>query len=389
MTLFFILLIFIIKTKKMPNILLNENQFDLITYAAEFEVNLKLAEENWSNFTIEQKQTVLEICKIIHPKKSNLIKEAEWYNLVGDILGIADPTGVVDVINGISYFSQGDHLFGLLSIISAIPYAGDVVAKPVLGSLKIGGEATKGLNAAMKLAKAGKTTEAAANLAKLAESPGIVGKFLQSAKTWAPKVASKIDNLPGGILKGFKNTILDYLKLLENAGTKSIKFQKSAGSLAKNMTRATKPVENIKALQSILKNEKIATNLTKRSSLTNVFLGGAPRLFGNRSMRVLMRRTKWWLGFLDYIGVGNFIGPEELANKMTNEMITQKMSEYNKTPEAMKYVEEDFGKEGSEMTLPTDTKTSSTQSQTNQQGDFIQNFLKNIFTSQITGGLIK
>ena len=374
----------------MPNILLNEKQFDLITHAAEFEVNLKLAEENWSNFTIEQKQMVLEICKIIHPKKSNLIKEAEWYNLVGDILGIADPTGVVDVVNGISYFSQGDHLFGLLSIISAIPFAGDFVAKPVMGSLKIGGEATKGLSAAMKLAKAGKTTEAAANLAKLAESPGIVGKFLQSAKTWAPKVASKIDNLPGGILKGFKNTILDYLKLLENAGAKSIKFQKSAGSLAKNMTRgATNPVENIKALQSILKNEKIATNLTKRSSLTNVFLGGAPRLFGDRSMRVLMRRTKWWLGFLDYINVGNFVGPEELANKMTNEMITQKMNEYNKTPEAKKYAEEDFGKEGSEMIPQTTTQTSSTQSQTNQGGDFLQNFITSIFTNRMAGGIIK
>ena len=374
----------------MPNILLNEKQFDLITHAAEFEVNLKIAEENWSNFTIEQKQIVLEICKIIHPKKSNLIKEAEWYNLVGDILGIADPTGVVDVVNGISYFSQGDHLFGLLSIISAIPFAGDFVAKPVMGSLKIGGEATKGLSAAMKLAKAGKTTEAAANLAKLAESPGIVGKFLQSAKTWAPKVASKIDNLPGGILKGFKNTILDYLKLLENAGAKSIKFQKSAGSLAKNMTRgATNPVENIKALQSILKNEKIATNLTKRSSLTNVFLGGAPRLFGDRSMRVLMRRTKWWLGFLDYINVGNFVGPEELANKMTNEMITQKMNEYNKTPEAKKYAEEDFGKEGSEMIPQTTTQTSSTQSQTNQGGDFLQNFITSIFTNRMAGGIIK
>ena len=374
----------------MPNILLNEKQFDLITHAAEFEVNLKLAEENWSNFTIEQKQMVLEICKIIHPKKSNLIKEAEWYNVVGDILGIADPTGVVDVVNGISYFSQGDHLFGLLSIISAIPYAGDVVAKPVMGSLKIGGEATKGLSSAMKLAKAGKTTEAAANLAKLAESPGIVGKFLQSAKSWAPKVASKIDNLPGGILKGFKNTILDYLKLLENAGAKSIKFQKSAGSLAKNMTRgATNPVENIKALQSILKNEKIATNLTKRSSLTNVFLGGAPRLFGDRSMRVLMRRTKWWLGFLDYINVGNFVGPEELANKMTNEMITQKMNEYNKTPEAKKYAEEDFGKEGSEMIPQTTTQTSSTQSQTNQGGDFLQNFITSIFTNRMAGGIIK
>lgn len=373
----------------MSDIILTKSQINFIKESFEFENNLKLAEKNWDNFSIEEKQIVLELCKVIYPKKSKLIKEAEWYNLVGDVLGIADPTGIVDVINGISYFSQGDHLFGLLSIISAIPYAGDVVAKPVLGSLKIGGEATKGLNAAMKLAKAGKTTEAAANLAKLAESPGIVGKFLQSAKSWAPKVASKIDNLPGGVLKGFKNTILDYLKLLENAGAKSIKFQKSVGSLAKNMARATKPVENIKALQSILKNDKVLTNLTKRSPLTNIFLGGAPRLFGNRSMRVLMRRTKWWLGFLDYIGVGNFIGPEELANKMTNEMITQKMNEYNKTPEAKKYAEEDFGKEGSQMTLPTDTQTSSTQSQTNQGGDFLQNFLRSIFTSQMTGGLIK
>ena len=104
----------------------------------------------------------------------------------------------------------------------------------------------------MKLAKAGKTTEAAASLAKLAESPGIVGKFLQSAKTWAPKVASKVELLPGGLLKGFRNTILDYLKLLENAGAKSVKFQKLTGNLAKNMARVSKPVENIKALQSIL-----------------------------------------------------------------------------------------------------------------------------------------
>jgi hypothetical protein len=98
----------------MSNILLNKKQFDLVTHAAKFEVNLKIAEDNWSRFSTEEKQIVLELCKVIYPKKSNLIKEAEWYNLVGDILGIADPTGVVDVVNGISYFSQGDHLFGLL-----------------------------------------------------------------------------------------------------------------------------------------------------------------------------------------------------------------------------------------------------------------------------------
>jgi hypothetical protein len=72
-------------------------------------------------------------------QKTVTINESEWYNTVGDILGIVDPTGVVDLVNGISYFSQGDHLFGLLSIISVIPYAGDVVAKPVMGALKIGG----------------------------------------------------------------------------------------------------------------------------------------------------------------------------------------------------------------------------------------------------------
>jgi hypothetical protein len=154
------------------------------------------------------------------------------------------------------------------------------------------------------------------------------------------------------------------------------------------MTKVSKPVENIKALQSILKNEKIATNLTKRSSLSSIFLGGAPRLFGNRNMRILMRRTKWWLGFLDYIGVGNFVGPEELANKMSEQMINQKMNEYNQTPEAKKYAEEDFaGTEG--QTSSTPTKSGEAQTQKSQEPDFIQNFITNIFTNRLTGGIMK
>ena len=42
--------------------------------------------------------------------KSNLndgqLNEA-WYNTVMDVVGLADPTGVVDIVNGISYFTQG------------------------------------------------------------------------------------------------------------------------------------------------------------------------------------------------------------------------------------------------------------------------------------------
>ena len=312
---------------------------------------------------------------------TNLISESEWYNTLGDIIGIFDPSGIVDFVNGISYFSQGDHLFGLLSIISVIPYAGDVVAKPVLGALKIGGGATKGLNAAMKLAKAGKTVEASAALAKLAEKPGIVGKFLQSAKSWAPKVASKIEQMPGGVLKGFKNTILDYLKLLENAGAKSVKFQKSAGILAKNLKNAAKPAESIGALKNMLKNEKVFTGLTKKGPLSKIFLGGAPRLFGNREMRVLIRRTKWWLGFLDYIGVANFVGPDELAKKMGEQNLINKMQGYNRTDAARRNAEYDFGNESyGETNVGSSSRP---QPQGTPQQDPIQGFMSDIFGGQL------
>ena len=64
--------------------------------------------------------------------ENTVITEAEWYNAVGSVIGIFDPTGLVDFINGISYLSQGDMFFGLLSMISVVPYIGDAVAKPLM-----------------------------------------------------------------------------------------------------------------------------------------------------------------------------------------------------------------------------------------------------------------
>ena len=332
-----------------------------------------------ANIIITERQLAL----ITEQQRSKNVNESTWGNTVADIVGIVDPTGIVDFGNAISYFYQGDHLFGLLSLISAIPYAGDVVAKPVMGALKIGSAATKELKGALKLAELGKTVEASASLAKLAESPGIVGKFLQSAKTWAPKVSSKVEMLPGGLLKGFKNTILDYLKLLENAGVKSGTFQKYAGDLAKNLSKIAKPAENVKALQNMLKQEKIFTGLTKKGPLSKVFLGGAPRLFGNREMRVLMRRTKWWLGLLDYMGFGNYVGPEELQNMVGNEELMSKMNEYNQTNEAKRNAESDFpGNFGQEQTSAS-SNSSSGGMLTPSGGDPIQGWLSNIFGGKL------
>lgn len=345
------------------------------------------------DYILTQRQLKI-ITEEVKSNGKEIIQEAEWYNLVGDIVGIFDPTGAVDVINGISYFSQGDQLFGLLSIISAVPYAGDVVAKPVMGALKIGGAATKELKVALKLAEAGKTVEASAALAKLSKEPGVIGKFLQSAKSWAPKVAEKVELLPGGVLKGFKKTILDYLKLLENAGAKSLRFQGNVKALLKSPT-AKNIKTSVPMLQNFLKTEKIASGLTKKGPLANIFLGGAPRLFGNRRMRILMRQTKWWLGFLDYINVANFIGPDELASKMSESEIIQKMNQYNQTPEAKKYAEEDFGtessggQEGISQKEIDDFIASRGQGKTTQptnpsgSGDILSNFMGKIFGGEL------
>lgn len=368
----------------MASIIINEKQMGVIAQHVEFQKNLELAEQNWSKFSSQEKELVLEFYKLLHPNKTKVIKEAKWYNLVGDILGIADPTGIVDIVNGISYFSQGDHLFGLLSLISAVPYAGDVVAKPVMGALKIGSAATKELKVAMDLAKVGKTAEASASLAKLAKEPGVVGRFLQSAESWAPKLASKVEKMPGGLLKGFKNTILDYLKLLENAGAKSASFQKYAGNLSKYIGLAAKPAENVAALQKMLKTEKVFTGLTTRGPLSKIFLGGAPRLFGNRRMRILMRQTKWWLGFLDYIGVANFVGPDELMSKMGEDEIRRKVTDYNKTPEAQQNANQDFGNQTNDTNNQTQTTNTSTQSTTSTDNENpFSDWLGSLFKGQM------
>ena len=84
-------------------------------------------------------------------KEKKVVNEA-WYNTVMDFLGIVDPTPIVDTINSISYFSQGETLFGILTLIAALPmYVGDVATKPVMMALKTGSTATKELESALKI----------------------------------------------------------------------------------------------------------------------------------------------------------------------------------------------------------------------------------------------
>ena len=327
--------------------------------------------------------------------KSNLndgqLNEA-WYNTVMDVVGLADPTGVVDIVNGISYFTQGETLFGILSIIAAVPYAGDVVAKPVMGAMKLGSASTKTLEAALKAVSrfppgSPEYKAAIKSLDTLANSTGVVGKLLQSASSWAPKINRALDGIPLGPFKGMKNTLMDYFTLLGRAGSKS----KGLQNRVKVALAAPTPANlqrNIPVIQNYLKTSKIfdPAALSKPGFMSQVFFGGIPRIFRSpegRRLKILMQSTKWWLGFLDYIGLGNFVGPEEVIAQMGDPEFQRRLEQYQNTPEARRYFEEDFGQGQPVDQTQSQPSQDQSSSESSAEMDPFAKFLRNLFMGQL------
>jgi hypothetical protein len=147
---------------------------------------------------------------------------------------------------------------------------------------------------------------------------------------------------------------------------------------------------SIPILQKYLKNTSIfkTAAITKPGFFSQVFFGGIPRLFRSpesRGIKILMGKTKFWLGFLDYLGIGNFIGPEELSKKLGgDDALANKMEDYQKTSDAKKYYDEDFKDVDNQQTNTTqqslDTDNGGTSSETSSGSDPLQGLLKKIFT---------
>ena len=327
--------------------------------------------------------------KSIEDKK--VINEA-WYNNVMDIVGIIDPTPITDTINAVSYFIQGDTLFGVLSLVAALPFfVGDAVAKPVMGAMKIGSKATKELDVALKLAK---TNPKAATeiISRLAKDPGPVGKFLQSAggtNGWAGKVNSFIKEFPAGPFKGLKNTIMDFT-LLGRAGNKSKSIGGLAKSLEADMLAGKVRVQDIQVLKDAMKSEKVfdIAALSKPGFLSQTFFGGVPRLFRSpegRRIKIMMQQTKWWLGFLDYIGIGNWVGESEVIKQLGSpEAMAKAMEEYQKTPDAKKFFDESFKQgEGQDPIQAAADSVKQQVSSDNVKDDPFAKMLRNLLTGQL------
>ena len=345
----------------MAEFIISKQQLELIKDEVSKSEKLQQAEAIWNKLTIAERRQFIEAFNSVSPNKKIISEKwgfMDYLQTAGDIVGIFDPTGLVDLANGITYILRGQTLFGLLSIVSAIPYAGDVVAKPVMTILKLGKPEAKALNAALDLVKAGKTAEAATILNKAVESGGITGKFVTWVGTNANRLRGFLEKLPTPFFKGLKKTIFQWFDLFENAvkAGKPLRAQGQAivrgmtgqrfGNTVVKMNKATQ----IKMLDDLIKATKATPGLftgyrtTKGFFTWKTIFGGLPQLMGrNRSVRALMRQTKWWLGFLDWMGIANFVGPDELLDQMGEQELTSKMQAYNGSDGAQQNFQDDFG----------------------------------------------
>jgi len=345
------------------------------------------------NILINENQYKLLQTSLIENNK--IINEAEWYNTLGDILGIFDPTGVVDFVNGISYMKQGDTVFGILSMISVIPYIGDLAAKPLLLFGK-SGRIIKNAEVALKMSKAGNAAGATKIIQDLAKTNKTWGKLTNTVRSWGPTLIQKIDNLPTGFLtKGIRNTITDWIKLLSNANQGSRAASRLArrvsGKLAKGgkltPQQATDILNQMKKLAQkdhrlfsdlggkpkfgMFSDPKQYAKFSLESLKKYPFSGGIGRFWGNRQVRGLMRNTKWWLGFLDWAGLANFVGPDELESQMGD--YTNDLNQYSQTPEAQSYWNDDFGQTQPQTSATSTPNTPSTPQ--NQSQDLLTQIL--------------
>lgn len=196
--------------------------------------------------------------KTVDPK---MLNEAKWYNTVMDILGIFDPTPTIDLINGFSYWKQGDKLYAFLSFISAVPYGGDLIGKGAKAVMAGGSKSAKLFTTGFNLI--GTNPQKASKIFQgLSTAGGPIGNFIKTSTKWGPSILQKISKFPTSIsgFSGFLKEIVEFL----------IKNARKMKSLAKISPSPSKSTE------AIFDTGTVVTQSTK-DPLINMFtkiLGG-------------------------------------------------------------------------------------------------------------------
>lgn len=327
------------------NILITESQYQHISS----EERIQSIKNIFENLSGEDKNIIFEKINLIHSNK--LLTEAEWWNTVGDILGFFDPTGAIDLVNGLDYVRQGDYFFGFLSLISVIPFA-DFLTKPLMGMSKVS-KTRKGIDAALKIAKNAKTSEDMLSAQKIlrqtAEINPDLTKLMGKSSSWGSKLKQTIDVVPNSIAtSGLKKTLNNWIDLFTHASTQKTNVKAIIGNLAKNVKpdpkTAAKLVADLKKLKTATSKGPLSTFQLKDPDFMVKWFWPGFTIRSSRGRHIIgmMRRTKFYAGLLDYMGVANFVGPEELVNTQGADNVDAKLKEFANTPLGKEYYAQDL-----------------------------------------------
>ena len=373
----------------MNNFIISEHQLKLVKKQVLMEEKISQSKQKWDSFSSQEQKFLKQLTETLYPDNKEVLTE-EWWNTLGDIVGIFDPTGVVDLVNGLDYIRQGEYFFGFLSMIAIIPYVGDLVAKPLMGVSK-GSKAMRGVNQAMSVVrKGGNTAEASKILMDAGKSSSLFAKLLDTSISWGGKLKQIIDRIPGGKLTGgLRKTLMDWIDLFIGAA----KQRKNVGAVVTNFAKRVKAADPATATKLM---KELKTGLSKSSRTFRDYKMTDPSFmskyvwpglsFRNRNLMALMRKTKFYAGLLDYIGVANFVGPEELSQKMGEENLRNKITEYSNTKQGKEYWSEDMASAAPEQTtiLPSTPKDTTVQTNTGSvDNDPFAKMLKNLVMGQL------
>ena len=382
-------------------ILIKENQLSNLSQELINSDKINEFKIKWDNLTEEDKYFAKNILDTFYPNHYGQINEA-WWNTIGDVIGIFDPTGIVDFVNGIDYIRQGEYFFGFLSMVAIVPFFGDMVAKPITAFAKTGRMKTV-VNTALGNVIEGNNAAAVKSLTEVAKEYPKFMKFTRTAALWGVKLKKIVNDiykvLPGGKLtSGLKNVIDRWIDIFINSAKSISGSRRIVGKLAKEIEKMPKidTKELVKVTDGL--REKYTSLLGRNvKSLTNsqiknasfmskyVWPGLIARKGETRILIGLMRKTKFYAGLLDYIGIGNFVGPEELVNQIGEDELNKQFQNYTKTPEAQQYYNEDMSSLPEDNAQPSSQPQQSQQTTTQTQGS---NPLSDFLAKQILGPIV-
>ena len=89
----------------MNNFIISEHQLNLVKKQVILEEKITQSKQKWDSFSSQEQKFLKQLTESLYPNNKEILTEA-WWNTIGDVVGIFDPTGIVDLINGLYFVTS-------------------------------------------------------------------------------------------------------------------------------------------------------------------------------------------------------------------------------------------------------------------------------------------